>query len=129
MEKTALEDPSDVMGTLDDAQTYFFNISRANQQSRFLGGGAGGFPPPLWFFISVVNFLAKSLNLKKNHRDRHHRAAKRGNNFFFSVVKFYVDELVEASSLEASSLAGSTSVIAAFKTSILEPSTILRTTV
>lgn len=33
IEKSALEDPGDVMGTLDEAQTYFFNISQANQHS------------------------------------------------------------------------------------------------
>jgi replicative DNA helicase len=33
IEKTALEDPSDVLAVLDDAQTYFFNISQENQQN------------------------------------------------------------------------------------------------
>lgn len=33
IEKTALEDPSDVLASLDDAQTFFFNISQENQQN------------------------------------------------------------------------------------------------
>ncbi len=33
IEKTALEDPGDVMVALDEAQTYFFNISQSNQHS------------------------------------------------------------------------------------------------
>lgn len=33
IEKTALEEPADVLVALDDAQTHFFNISQANQQS------------------------------------------------------------------------------------------------
>ena len=33
IEKTALEDPADVMVALDDAQTHFFNISQENQHS------------------------------------------------------------------------------------------------
>ncbi|HSX37229.1 MAG TPA: replicative DNA helicase [Chlamydiales bacterium] len=33
IEKSALEDPGNVMDTLDDAQTYFFNISQANQHN------------------------------------------------------------------------------------------------
>ncbi len=36
IEKTALEDPSDVMNALDDAQSYFFNISQDNQHSTGL---------------------------------------------------------------------------------------------
>ncbi len=35
IEKSALDDPSDVLSTLDQAQTFFFNISQANQK----GGG------------------------------------------------------------------------------------------
>ncbi len=33
IEKNALDDPGDVMATLDEAQTYFFNISQANQHN------------------------------------------------------------------------------------------------
>jgi replicative DNA helicase len=33
IEKNSLEDPGDVMAALDEAQTYFFNISQANQHS------------------------------------------------------------------------------------------------
>lgn len=33
VEKVALEDPSDVLASLDEAQTYFFNISQENQQN------------------------------------------------------------------------------------------------
>lgn len=33
VEKTALEDPSDVLATLDQAQSHFYNISQANQQN------------------------------------------------------------------------------------------------
>lgn len=33
IEKTALDEPADVLVTLDEAQTYFFNISQANQNS------------------------------------------------------------------------------------------------
>jgi replicative DNA helicase len=33
IEKSALEDPGDVLASLDDAQTYFFNISQENQQN------------------------------------------------------------------------------------------------
>ena len=33
IEKVALDEPPDVLASLDEAQTYFFNISQANQQS------------------------------------------------------------------------------------------------
>jgi replicative DNA helicase len=33
IEKSALDDPANVMVTLDEAQTYFFNISKENQQN------------------------------------------------------------------------------------------------